>query len=564
MTTFPPEVQQELLRLKSGIDILRNKIVNASDSEERMEYFEMAKKLQREYRVLRSEYDVIYFAYEYFSDERNPDNENNLMPVGSTIENAPEFHHELSSKLDELNVNKTAKICWSVPRGHAKSAYLSNVFPVHQCVFKKRNYILIISETTGMAQKFVEWVGGQLKHNQKLREDFGVLLHPNKQANEMDNLEAFVTHKGTKVQSAGMGVQLRGARHGAYRPDLLILDDLESSKNTNTRDLREKNLHWFNSVIMPIGDITKTAFIYMGTLVHGQGLLTSVLNRSDFNGRIYSAIVSEPDRSDLWTKYEDMLRDVEDNDRERHADLFYFENKEEMDKGAMTLWNSRFPYKELIKIKVNVGSKSFASEYLNKPSDSDSCIFKKEYFSFYNEHELFSTGFRNLDVYCFWDIAIGKNKRSDYNAIVTIGRDRHTGVIYIIDSWAEKIPMHKALDVALNKIRQYRPKVFGVETIQAQYDMFRQLREKCVQQGLYGTRVLAVNPKAKKEDRIEMLEPLIEGGYIRFNKGHRLLLEQLELFPAVDHDDSIDALASVVNIAGTQRKRSFHKKPKGF
>ncbi len=564
MATFPPEVQQELLRLKSGIDILKDKIVNASDSEERMEYFEMAKKLQREYRVLRSEYDVIYFAYEYFSDERNPENENNLMPVGSTIENAPEFHHELSSKLDELNVNKTAKICWSVPRGHAKSAYLSNVFPVHQCVFKKRNYILIISETTGMAQKFVEWVGGQLKHNQKLREDFGVLLHPNKQANEMDNLEAFVTHKGTKVQSAGMGVQLRGARHGAYRPDLLILDDLESSKNTNTRDLREKNLHWFNSVIMPIGDITKTAFIYMGTLVHGQGLLTSVLNRSDFNGRIYSAIVSEPDRSDLWTKYEDMLRDVEDNDRERHADLFYFENKEEMDKGAMTLWNSRFPYKELIKIKVNVGSKSFASEYLNKPSDSDSCIFKKEYFSFYNEHELFSTGFRNLDVYCFWDIAIGKNKRSDYNAIVTIGRDRHTGVIYVIDSWAEKIPMHKALDVALNKIRQYRPKVFGVETIQAQYDMFRQLREKCVQQGLYGTRVLAVNPKAKKEDRIEMLEPLIEGGYIRFNKGHRLLLEQLELFPAVDHDDSIDALASVVNIAGTQRKRSFHKKPKGF
>lgn len=564
MATFPPEVQQELLRLKSGIDILKDKIVNASDSEERMEYFEMAKKLQREYRVLRSEYDVIYFAYEYFSDERNPENENNLMPVGSTIENAPEFHHELSSKLDELNVNKTAKICWSVPRGHAKSAYLSNVFPVHQCVFKKRNYILIISETTGMAQKFVEWVGGQLKHNQKLREDFGVLLHPNKQANEMDNLEAFVTHKGTKVQSAGMGVQLRGARHGAYRPDLLILDDLESSKNTNTRDLREKNLHWFNSVIMPIGDITKTAFIYMGTLVHGQGLLTSVLNRSDFNGRIYSAIVSEPDRSDLWAKYEDMLRDVEDNDRERHADLFYFENKEEMDRGAMTLWNSRFPYKELIKIKVNVGSKSFASEYLNKPSDSDSCIFKKEYFSFYNEHELFSTGFRNLDVYCFWDIAIGKNKRSDYNAIVTIGRDRHTGVIYVIDSWAEKIPMHKALDVALNKIRQYRPKVFGVETIQAQYDMFRQLREKCVQQGLYGTRVLAVNPKAKKEDRIEMLEPLIEGGYIRFNKGHRLLLEQLELFPAVDHDDSIDALASVVNIAGTQRKRSFHKKPKGF
>lgn len=564
MKNCPPEVQQQLMRLKSGIDILKDKIIHATDLEERRTYFDRANELMKKYRILRSEYDVIYFAYEYFSDEKNPENENNLMPLGCTVENAPDFHHELSSKLDELNDNVTAKIGWSVPRGHAKSAYLSNVFPTHQIVFKKRKYILVISETTSMAQKFIEWVGTQLKHNKKLRDDFGDLLSPNKQANEVDNLEGFVTHTGIKVQAAGMGVQLRGARHGAYRPDLLILDDLESSKNTNTKELREKNLHWFNSVIMPIGDITRTAFIYMGTLVHGQGLLTSVLNRSDFSGRIYSAIVSEPDRVDLWTKYEDILRNVDDMDREANADLFYYENREEMDKGALTLWNSRFPYKELIKIKVNVGSKSFASEYLNKPSDSDSCIFNKEYFTFYNEHELISNKFQNLDIYSFWDIAVGKNKRSDYNAIVTIGRDRTTGVVYVIDSWAEKIPMHKALEVALRKIQQFRPKVFGVETIQAQYDMFRQLRENCMKHGLYSTRILAVNPTAKKEDRIEMLEPLIESGYIRLNRGHRLLLEQLELFPAIDHDDSIDALASVINMAGTQRRRSFHRKPKGF
>lgn len=564
MLNIPAEVQVELMRLKSGIDVIKTKIETSADNEERMELFAYGQRLQKEYRILRSEYDVLYFAYEYFSQDRNPENEDNLIPAGVCSEDAPGFHQELCSKLDELNSKPTNKICWSVPRGHGKSAYLSNVFPVHQCVFKKRKYILIVSETESMARRFVEWVSDQLKYNKKLREDFGIQLHTNKQANESDNLEGFVTLMGTKVQSASIGKQLRGARHGAYRPDLVILDDLESSKNTNTKELREKNFHWFNSVIMPIGDITRTAFIYMGTLVHGQGLLPAVLQRSDFNGRIYSAIISEPENRALWNELEDILRDVDDADREIKADNFYFQNKEEMDQGTQTLWNNRFTYYDLLKIKVNVGSKAFASEYLNKPSDDDSCIFKKEYFNFYNEHELFSSGFRNLDIYCFWDIAIGKNKRSDYNAIVTIGRDRFTGVIYVIDSWAEKIPMHKALLVAVQKIRQFRPKIFGVETIQAQYDSYRQLREICMKEGLYSTRILAVNPKGKKEDRIEVLEPLVEGGYIRFNKGHRMLLEQLELFPAIDNDDSIDALASVVDIAGKQRKKTYYKKPKGF
>lgn len=299
----------------------------------------------------------------------------------------------------------------------------------------------------------------------------------------------------------------------------------------------------------------------MGTLVHGQGLLPHVLNRSDFDGRIYSAIVSEPERIDLWNHIDELLRDTENPDREFQADNFYYENKEEMDKGAVTLWNERFTYFELMKIKVNVGSKAFASEYLNKPSDDDSCIFKKEYFIYYNEQQL---DYSKLEIYSFWDIAIGKNSRSDFNAIVTIGRDKFTGTIYVLDAWAEKIPMHKALNVALKKIKQWKPKVFGVETVQAQYDMYRQLKEKAMQQGLYSTRILPVNPKGKKEDRIETLEPLVESGYLRFNKGQRLLLEQLELFPNHDNDDLPDALASAVEIAGKQRKRTYYQKPKGF
>ncbi|GAB6153726.1 phage terminase large subunit [Desulfosporosinus burensis] len=564
---IPAEVEIRLQQLKASVEKLVSQAKSGNLSTEQLQdYLTYVKAIKKEYRVLRGEYDLLYFAYEYFSDKYNPENENNLIPANYGIDTAPDFHRELCGILDSLNEDMKQKICWSVPRGHAKSAYLSNILPVHQIVYGKRKYILIVSETEGMSRKFVEWVADQLKFNKKLIGDFGVILHENKMANESDNQEGFVTTNNIRVQSASIGKQLRGARHGAFRPDLVILDDLESSKNTNTKELREKNLHWFNSVIMPIGDITRTAFIYMGTLVHGQGLLPAVLGRSDFKGKIYSAIVQEPENIELWERLETMLRDQENPDREHDAEVFYYSNKEAMDAGAVTLWNDRFTYFELMKIKVNVGSRAFGSEYLNKPTDDETAIFKRGLFQFYDNKDLFNSDGRpmNMDIFGFWDIAIGKNDRSDYNAIITIGRDKRTGILYVLDTWAGKVPMHKALEIAIEKIQEYGHNVFGIETVQAQYDMYRQLRERLVKMNFYKTRVLPVNPKGKKEDRIEQLEPLVEQGVIRFKQNQRLLLEMLEQFPRHDHDDLPDALASCVEIAGKQRKKSYYKKPSGF
>lgn len=531
------------------------------------ENVQMMKELDKEYRVTRSEYDILYFTYEYFSDDRNPDNEDNLIPSGVSIEDAPDFHHELTAKLQELALIKpTKKVGWSVPRGHAKSMYNSNVMPIHSVVYSLRNYIVIISETVTGSRAFVEYVANQLKYNEKLREDFGEFLSPSKMLNEQDNLDGFVTHNNIKVQAASLGKQLRGARHGSERPDLIILDDLESKYNTNTKELRDNNLHWYNSVVVPLGTPEKTGIIYMGTLVHGSGLLPNILSRADYDSKIYSAIVNEPDRQDLWNRYEAILLDVEDADRLIKADNFYYENKEAMDLGAATLWQSRFPFKELVKIKVEVGSRAFSSEYLNKPSDPDSQVFNVEHFLFYDDKDLFDKYGKELPLekFGFWDIAIGKNSRSDYNAIVTIGRDRRTGVMYVLDAWAEKVPLNKAADIAYDKIVNLNQKVFGVESVQAQFEMFRQLQQKCWSNGVYTTKLKPITPKGRKEDRIELLEPLIESGMLRFKKSQRLMIEMLEQFPNHDHDDLPDALAAVVNLAGNKVRRTFQQKPKGL
>ncbi|MDT2295474.1 hypothetical protein P7H15_25415 [Paenibacillus larvae] len=47
------------------------------------------------------------------------------------------------------------------------------------------------------------------------------------------------------------------------RPDLVICDDLEDKRNTNTEQLRQELFDWFTKVVVPLGDPAgkKTAII---------------------------------------------------------------------------------------------------------------------------------------------------------------------------------------------------------------------------------------------------------------------------------------------------------------
>lgn len=515
-------------------------------------------------RIDRSERDILYFAYTYFSEEENHDNQGNLIPSGIRIEDAPDFHIELTDILNVISTEEINKrIAWSAPRGHAKSAYLSNVFPIHQVIFNKRKYILIISETDSAAKKFVEWVGNELKHNEKLRRDFGEVLSPSKQMNERDNQEAFLTKTGTLVEAASIGKQLRGKRNGSHRPDLVICDDLESSKNTNTSELIQKNIDWFDKVVIPIGDPARTAFVYMGTTVVSQGLLQHVMSKADFHSKTFAAIVSPPERGDLWDELETMLRDAENPNRLDDAKEFYEDNREEMDKGVKVLWEGRWTYFSLIVQKANMTSRAFNSEFMNNPIDTENAIFKLEALSYFDYDELHEKK-KFFEYYSAWDIALGKNNRSDYNAIVTVARDKRTGIFYVVDAWAKKVPAHEALEQALKIMRKYKPKVFAVETVAAQHDFYRQLKEAMMKAGIYGTKLQPIISRTKKEERIEMLEPLVENGALRFMRHQRLLLEQLEQFPNGTNDDVPDALQMAVDIGTRMKRRTFYKKPKGL
>jgi predicted phage terminase large subunit-like protein len=526
-------------------------------------------------RIHRAEVDVAYFTYAYLSDGANAVNEDNVIRNNNDsaphdpIEAIAHIHREFFDLCDYVNVTeRNARLAIAAARGHSKSGMFSNAFPLHQVVFRKRKYILIISETDSLSKKLIGWINKQLKFNELLRQDFGVLLNERNQQNEKDNEEAFITLSNTLVEASSSGKQLRGKRHGAVRPDLVIIDDPSSMNNEGTKEAREKLVHWFNSVVVPIGSIS-TAIVLVGTMVSATGLLNHVLKRKDFKSSFHGAVISEPANPKLWDEYCELYARSESIEE---VDEFYNANKEALEAGVELAWPWRWTYRALMHEKVNMGTRAYNSEYRNLAFSEDEQFFFPENYAKYHYYYENQTAYlmyedmkipmRDLYVVGAWDIAMGKSKRSDYNAIIIVGKHQPSGLIFVLDEYATKEQPHTLIDVCIEKIKKFNVKIFSVETINAYHEFYRQLQEKARVSGVYKCRINDIKSHgSSKEQRIESLEPLFHNKTLILNERHTILIDQLAQYPFADFDDSADCLATAINSIYKPKSR-IAKKPK--
>lgn len=540
------------------------------------EYLALSEELERFERIHRCELDTYEFALEYFSDGRNPDNDGNWEGFNiESKEKAPRFHVEMTEITDKVsNVKRNANIAVAAPRSHAKSTYYTKNFPIHQIVYRKRKYGIIISETPTVATANMEWIRGQLKHNKKLREDFGPILHPEGNMSERDNSEQFVAwhldENGDKkyvalLQSASTGQALRGRSWNGGRPDFIVCDDLEDARpggNASTPEQRAKLSDWFSQTVMALGDPedVSTTYIVVGTTVHYDSLLMNLLHRrSDFETKIYRAIIREPDRMDLWEQCRTIYQDYDNPNRAEEAKEFYHENYEAMNKGAKVLWEEVQPLWKLMTWKWDNGSKAFNTEYMNNPIDEESIIFNPNEFTYWTDAGEREFSFNDYEITMGIDFAMGKKERGDYSAIVTVARNKMTNVKYVIDAWGDKVHPNEFMDVIVNKVMEYQPDAIGAEAQMAQEFFVDMLTDYLSASGYPSTRVKKIQQRSRKELRIEAMLPEIESGMIQFNGSHALLLEQLERYGQGSHDDLPDALQMAISVNGTSRRRVIAK-----
>ncbi len=475
---------------------------------------------------------------------------------------SPEFHRELDAiwqqgvlkgrypltAADTKTISRLPGVRRAVaaPRGHAKSTNLTFKGTMHSTLYGYKHYPIIISDSSEQAEGFLDNIRVEFEENTAILEDFGPL------AGSVWRSNVLVTKTNIKIEAIGSGKKIRGRKHRNWRPDLIILDDVENDENVRTPEQRKKLKDWFDKAVSKCGD-DYTDIVYIGTLLHYDSLLAKTLANPAYRSIKYKAVIRFSQADDLWQQWETIFTDLSNDDREADALAFFQAHKAAMLEGTQVLWEEKLSYYDLMVMRVSEGEASFNSEEQNEPINPDDCLFMEEWFDYYNEAEI-NFGDPAFDFFGFIDPSLGKTKRSDFSAIVTLAKHKGSGYMYVVDADIERRHPDRIIADVLAKERWLRAsfghgyRKLGAETNQFQWFLKEELAKASAKAGLY-LPIEEVQQTSDKVMRVQTLQPDVKNKYIKFNRRHKRLLEQLTQFPMGAHDDGPDALEGARSIA---------------
>ncbi len=439
----------------------------------------------------------------------------------------------------------------AAPRGHAKSTNLTFKGTMHAVLYEYKHYPILISDSSEQAEGFLDNIRVEFEENAAIIEDFGFL--PGK----VWRSNVLVTKSNIKLEAIGSGKKIRGRKHRNWRPDLIILDDVENDENVRTPDQRAKLDNWFKKAVSKAGD-DYTDIIYIGTLLHYDSLLANTLKNPAYRAIKYKAVISFSEADSLWQQWTEIYTDLANDGREREALAFFQQHQATMLAGTKVLWEEKLSYYDLMVMRVSEGESAFNSEMQNEPINPDDCLFMEEWLDYYNEAEI---DFRDraFQFFGFVDPSLGKSKKSDFSAILTIAKHKASGYMFIMDADIERRHPDRIIMDVLDKERWLRAtygrgyKKFGAEVNQFQWFLKEELAKASARAGLY-LPIEEVQQTSDKVLRIQTLQPDVKNKYIKFNRRHKRLIEQLTQFPMAAHDDGPDALEGARTIAKKSRR----------
>jgi len=200
-------------------------------------------------------------------------------------------------------------------------------------------------------------------------------------------------------------------------------------------------------------------------------------------------------------------------------------------------WPERFPASELDRILEQQGPKIFSVQYMNDPVHEDSRSFDPSWFRFYVNLP------RPLSCVTAIDPAISQKVHGDYTAILTLGSDIERNR-YVLDARRGRWGIDEMIDHVFEVHRTWKPARIGLETVVFQKALMWPFREAMRREN-YTFNITELRPSGKvtKDARIMALHEYFANGSLWLNKLHRELLDELRGWPAVTHDDMLDALA---------------------
>ena len=402
-------------------------------------------------------------------------------------------------------------LSFMIARGHAKTT-IARLFLSYVIAYGIARTILVVGKSQDAAVRTVEWLQRAVEFNRPWASAFDL-----RKGNKWTGTEVEIWHGAEEVPirviALGVTGSVRGVNVDDYRPDLILVDDPCDEENTATEDQRKKMSDLFfgalEKSLAPASEAPMAKMVLMQTVLNKEDLISKTVTDKQWKSLVFSCFDSNgqsrwPAR---WTTNELMA-----------------EKQAHIDRGDLSLWLREMECKI-----VDDTTAAFPSNFL-------------QYWSVLPE------GGRTI-------LAIDptpppKNLEDIQKANATLddacimALREYQGGYYVCEVYVTKSPDP---DEFVSEVFRMCHS-WGVREIVIETTLFARTTKTLIEKEMMRRRqwltIYPMEDKRAKTLRIrQAIKPIYTMRKLWVHNTQGPLIEQLTSYPAVNHDDMVDALS---------------------
>lgn len=397
-------------------------------------------------------------------------------------------HRLLISKLENVLRGTIKRLIVTMPPRHSKSLTTTQMFPGFYLGHKPDKSIIMASYGDSLATDFGRYVRNSMQTS------FYENIFPEvKISDDSSSNSRFHTNKGGALFAVGRGGTITG-RGG----DLIIIDDIFKNRtDANSPQIRKSVLDWYKSTL-------RTRLQQDGAIV----IVNTRWHQDDLIGHL-------------------LANDTESDMPWEHLNL------KAIDENNNPLWPEKFPLKDLLQIKKEIGTYEFEALYQQNPTPAEGGIIKRNWIKFYKEKPAtFQIMLQS------WDMTFKETENSDFVVGQVWGMNGSN--FYLVD-----------------QVRARMDFVSTKNAFQALTSKYPQATTKLVEDKANGSAIISelknqilgikpINPTSSKAARLSAVSPLFEAGNVHLPDPLQTswmndYIEELVGFPQMKNDDCVDS-----------------------
>ncbi|MEB7460146.1 phage terminase large subunit [Staphylococcus borealis] len=409
----------------------------------------------------------------------------------------PLAHTELiASELQRIVDGEQRHIIIEMPPRHGKSLTVTETFPSYFVGKHPNKKVIVAAYGDGLARHF-----GRLNRNKFI--EYAPKVFNVEIANDNGSVADWSVLNNTGgMVSTGIGGSITGK--GA---DLLIIDDpIKNAQDAQSKTMRERVWQEWESTLSTRLHKGASVIVIM-TRWHEDDFVGRLLENSPFKWeRLRLPAIAEDEDDILGRNLGEPLS------RELGFDEHWAESK-----------------------KIEVGSRTWASLYQQRPAPEQGSIFKREWLQFVDYVPT-----RYDDMLISWDMTFKDSNASDYVVGQVWLKDKAN--YYCIEQVRGQMDFTQSMQAVINLKNKYpRCRRILIEDKANGPAIINTLKNRI-------SGIIPITPKESKEARAFSVTPLFEAGNVFFYRNIRELLDMVEEivgFPAASHDKNLSWINSV-------------------